>query len=191
MGPESLASRLIAYRYWMLIPLSLLEGPTVAFITGTLAARGYFNPFVVYGIFISKDAVVDGLYYFLGRFGGDTPLVIKALRTVRVTSQDLQHVRTQWHRHGWRTMWVGKLAWGLSPAVLTAAGIVAFPFPRYLSYAVGVALAQYAALLALGYYFGQAIGTLSTTFRVIQYLLAAVVVGAIVYLRRRLRLSAR
>jgi membrane protein DedA with SNARE-associated domain len=191
MGPESLTSTLIAYRYWMLIPLSLLEGPTVAFITGTLAARGYFNPYVVYGIFILKDAAVDSVYYFLGRFGGVTPLGIKALRTARVTSQDLQHVRTLWHRHGWRTMCVGKLAWGLSPVVLTVAGIVAFPFATYLSYAVGVALAQYAVLLALGYYFGQAIGTLSTTLRVIQYLLAAAVLGAIVYLRRRLRLSAR
>ena len=191
MAPESLASTLIAYRYWILIPLSLLEGPTVAFITGTLTARGYFNPYVVYGIFISKDAAVDAVYYFLGRFGAGTRLVRKALRTARVTDQELQHVHALWHRHGWRTMCVGKLAWGLSPVVLMVAGIVAFPFPRYLGYAVGVALAQYAALLALGYYFGQAVGTLSTTIRVIQYLFAAVVLAAIVYLRRRLRLSAR
>ncbi len=188
MDLDSLTPLLIKYRYWILVPLSLLEGPTVAFVTGTLSSLGYFNPYVAYWIFTAKDIVVDGLYYYLGRFGGDKPFVTRMFAKARVTDTELAHVRALWEHHGWRTMCVGKLAWGLSPAFLAVAGVVAVPVPTFFRYAAGVALVQYAVLLILGYYVGHAIGTVSETIRLFQYVIAGAVVVMIIYLRRRLRL---
>jgi membrane protein DedA with SNARE-associated domain len=81
---ECLTPVLIEYRYWILIPLSVLEGPIAAFVAGTLASRGYFNPYLVYGIFIVKDCVVDGAYYYMGRFAGETALVARLLTRAHV-----------------------------------------------------------------------------------------------------------
>ena len=187
MHLESLTPVLIQYRYWILIPLSLLEGPTVALVTGALASLGYFNPYVTYGIFIAKDSVVDGVYYYVGRFAGGKPFVTKLLTKAHVTSAEIDHVRLQWNRHGWRTMCVAKLSWGLSPALLAIAGIVAVPVAIFFRYAVGIALVQYGVLMALGYYFGHAIGTVSQAIRAMGYIVAGATLGTIVYVRRRLR----
>jgi membrane protein DedA with SNARE-associated domain len=187
MHLESLASVLVKYRYWILIPLAFIEGPTVAFVTGTLIPAGYFNLYLVYGIFIVKDFVVDGLCYYSGRVAGERAFVKRLLTRAHVTSADLDHVRLLWHRHRWRTMCIAKLSWGLSPALLAVAGIVAVPVAVFFRCAVGIALVQYGVLLGLGYYFGDAIGGVSRAIRVIGFTFAAAVVVAMVYVRRRLR----
>jgi membrane protein DedA with SNARE-associated domain len=187
MHLESLTRALIHYRYWILIPLALLEGPMVAFVTGTLSSLGYFNLYVAFWMFVVKDMAVDGLYYYLGRFAGKKPFVTRLLTRARVTGDELQHVRFLWDRHGWRTMFVGKLSLGLSPAFLAVAGIVALPAAIFFRYAVGVALIQYGVLLGLGFYFGHAIGAASHAIRLIQCVGGGAVLIAIIYVCRRLR----
>jgi membrane protein DedA with SNARE-associated domain len=186
---ESLAPALITYRYWILIPLAFIEGPTVAFVTGTLIPAGYFNLYLAYGIFIVKDFVVDGLCYYSGRFAGNTPFVKRLLTRAHVTGAHIDHVRLLWDRQRWRTVCIAKLSWGISPVLLAVAGIVAVPVTVFFRCAVGIALVQYGVLLGLGYYFGDAIGDVSRAIRVIGYIFAGAVLVAVVYVRRRLRAS--
>ena len=187
MHLESLTRALIHYRYWILIPLALIEGPIVAFVVGTLSSRGYFNPYAAFAIFVAKDTFVDGVYYYLGRFAGEKRFVTRLLTRAHVTSEELQHVRCLWERAGWRTTFVGKVSFGLAPIFLVVAGIVAFPAPLFFRYAVGVALAQYAVLLVLGFYLGHAIGAVSQAIRLIQYVGVGAAVIVIIYVQRRLR----
>jgi len=112
---------LLHYRYWMIVPLSMLEGPMVAVATGALSSRGYFNPYLACSLFVAKDIVVDGTYYYLGRVASDRPFGSRLLARMRVTANDIEPVRLLWDAHGWRTMFVGKLAWGLSPIFLAVA----------------------------------------------------------------------
>jgi membrane protein DedA with SNARE-associated domain len=187
MHLESLTPALIHYRYWILVPLALVEGPVVAFVTGTLASRGYFNPYSAFWIFVAKDTVVDGAYYYLGRFAGEKPLVRRLLTRAHVTGEELQHVRFLWERAGWRTTFVGKLSFGLAPIFLVVAGIVAFPAALFFRYAVGVALVQYAVLLFLGFYCGHALGAASWAMRLMQYVGVGTALMVIIYARRHLR----
>ena len=84
-------------------------------------------------------------------------------------------------------MCVGKLSWGLSPAFLASAGIVAVPVAIFVRYALGIALVQYGVLMAFGYYFGNAISSASQAIRVVGYIIAGSALVALVYVRRRLR----
>jgi membrane protein DedA with SNARE-associated domain len=84
-------------------------------------------------------------------------------------------------------MCVGKLSWGLSPAFLAVAGLAAVPVASFFRYAVGIALVQYALLLILGYYFGDAIASVSQAIRVIGFSLAGVALIVIAWKRRHLR----
>jgi membrane protein DedA with SNARE-associated domain len=187
MQLAAIAPILVRYRYWIIVPLSMLEGPLVAVATGALSALGYFNPYVTCWLFVAKDVVVDGAYYALGRVGRDHPFCAWLLARMRVTANEIERVRGLWNTHGWRTMFVGKLAWGLSPIFLAVAGIVAVPPGRFFRYATGVALLQYVVLFFAGYYFGAAATTVSTALRIVQYGIALVVLGGLVYLRGRLR----
>src|SRR5215831_13750439 len=100
---DPLISVLRTHGYWVLVPLSFVEGPTVAFAAGTLSSLGFFNPFVVYGLFVSKDLLVDSFFYGLGRFGRDQDVVTRLLTKARVTAGELAHIRRQWDRHTWWT----------------------------------------------------------------------------------------
>jgi membrane protein DedA with SNARE-associated domain len=184
---DALVSVIVKGRYWILVPLSLIEGPTVALVAGALSSRGYLNPFWAYWIFFAKDVVVDGAYYYVGRFSGERRWVAALLKKARVTGDDLDAVRRLWDRHPWRTMAVGKLSWGLSPAFLAAAGVVSVPIAAFLRYAAGVALVQYATLIAVGYYFGRAAAAVSGAIHVLQVIAGGIAIAAIVYLRLRLR----
>ena len=186
MTLQSLTSALIHYRYWILIPASLLEGPVVTFVTGTLASLGYFNPYVAYVILVVDDVMLDGAYYCLGQTAGTRRFVTQWLTKVHVTADDVAQISSQWNRHGWRTMVVGKLSYGLAPGFLMAAGIVAVPPSRFFRYALGIALLQYGVLLLLGYYLGHAL-VVFHAIRFIPYAMAGVVLMMIVYVRRRLR----
>ena len=59
MSPEHLTQLILDYRYWILIPISVIEGPVVAFVAGTLAALGYFNIWVLVLFFFARDMIMD------------------------------------------------------------------------------------------------------------------------------------
>jgi membrane protein DedA with SNARE-associated domain len=182
---EPLAALLREYRYWLLVPVSMLEGPGIAFLAGALSALGYFNPFVVFGVFLAKDLTVDGFFYALGRAGRRRPLVERLLARARVSGVEKTPIRDQWNRHTWRTMIIAKLSWGLSPALLAVAGIVSVPPKTFFRSVLGVAAVQYSVLVPLGYYFGQAIQTVSLTIRVVGYAMAGLVLVLIAFGYRR------
>jgi membrane protein DedA with SNARE-associated domain len=184
MSAESLTSVILGYRYWILIPLSILEGPIVALATAALAARGYFNPYVVFCIFIVKDLVVDGGYYYVGRFAVAGQITSRWMAKAHVIPH-AESLRPQWEHHAWRTTWIGKLSWGLGPAVLAIAGIVGVPASAFFTYASSVALVQYGVLFALGYTVGHAFTAVSAALRIVQVVVALSLVIAIIYTRRR------
>ena len=66
MESELIFKLILQYRYWILIPLSLVEGPVVAFFSGTLSSFGYFNLPLLAAIFFIRDITLDILYYILG-----------------------------------------------------------------------------------------------------------------------------
>jgi membrane protein DedA with SNARE-associated domain len=188
MSVEPLTRIILTYRYWILIPLSLIEGPIVAFATAALAARGYFNLYVVFWFFVIKDVIVDGAYYYAGRFVAAGRITSRFMTHSHVI-RNIGRVRSQWEDHAWRTMAAGKLCWGLGPAVLTSGGIIGVPVRAFLTYASALAVLQYGVLVGLGYKVGQAFQTVSVLVRTAQIVVAGAVVVALIYARQRLRTS--
>lgn len=62
---------LLTYKYIILIPLSIIEGPIVTVICGFLVTLKFFNPFLVYVVMVLGDIVGDGLIYYMGYSGKD------------------------------------------------------------------------------------------------------------------------
>jgi len=184
MSLDSLTSIVIAHRYWILVPLSLLEGPIVAFAAAALASRGYFDPYAAFGLFVVKDLLVDGGYYYAGRLAAGRRETSRLMARV---SSNLDQFRVQWTRHAWRTTLAGKLCWGIGPIVLATGGVIGVPAKAFFTYVLIVALLQYGVLFALGYSVGRAFQAVSVAMRAVQFVVAASVVAAILYGRWRLR----
>ncbi len=181
MSIDALTHLIEVYRYWILIPLSFIEGPIVSFVAGALASLGYFNPLFAFAIFIFKDVIVDGTYYYLGRLGAKKEWVKRWLAKIGVSEKQIAEVRLLWNKNFGKAMFFSKLSWGLSPAFLAIAGIIEMPVRKFFEYAVLIAFLQYGILFVLGYYFGNSFGTISGLLDNIQYAILVITLFATVY----------
>lgn len=181
MSFDTILSLIETYRYWVLLPLALFEGPITAFVVGMLVAFGYFNLFAVYAIMVLGDLIPDVIYFMFGRYGGKKDFIRRQFAKVGIKDEDIEVIRGLWANHGVKTMAFTKLAYGLSTPFLISAGLVGMPLRRFLTYTVSVSLVQYAIFLALGYYFSNSFGTVTNILENMQYLVAAVGVVALGY----------
>jgi membrane protein DedA with SNARE-associated domain len=173
MNPQSIANLLIQYRYTILIPAAIIEGPIVAFVSGTLASLGYFNIYVLAVFFFARDMVMDGIYYTLGFFGSRTAFAKRMLQKMDMQEQQLGELRRVWEEHPAKTMFIGKLSYGIAQAFIVVAGVVKMDLRKFFAYGALAAVSQYGVLLAVGYFFGNAFGGTTTAIvENIQYVIA-------------------
>jgi len=174
MSVDFITELILQYRYWILIPLSLIEGPVVAFVAGTLASMGYFNMYFLAALFFVRDVGLDGVYYAIGHFGGRTAFAERMLRKIGITDDHLEEVRLLWvRRPGW-TMFIGKLSYGIASAFIVVAGMVKMPLRVFFAYGSLVAVLQYGVLLFLGYFLGASFGggNVAQIINNVQYVIA-------------------
>jgi membrane-associated protein len=182
MSPDFVTELILQYRYWILIPLTFIEGPVVAFVAGTLASAGLFNMYFLAVLFFVRDVGLDIAYYAIGHFGGRTAFAKRMLTKIGVTEDHLEEVRVLWERRpGW-TMFVGKLSYGIAAAFIVVAGMVKMPFRLFLKYGVLVAILQYGILLFAGYFLGESLGgNITHILSNVQYAIAAVALAISAY----------
>ena len=173
MDQNVVVELILNYRYWILIPLSFLEGPIVAFVAGTLASAGYFNVYALGVFFIARDVVVDLLMYGIGYYGSKTNFVKNILRKFKITAREMEDIKHLWNKNAGKTMFFSKLSYGVAAAFVMVAGIVEMPLRKFVFYGTLVALAHYGVLLVLGFYLGSSVGGSVAHFLAnIQYVLA-------------------
>ena len=192
MSQEAIAQLILQYRYWILIPLSIIEGPIVAFIAGTLASLKYFNLYLLLLIFFLRDVLMDAFYYLLGYYGWKTRVARRILARMQIREEQLEGVRTLWNAHPARTMFIGKLSYGIASTFIVIAGMVRMRLVSFFKYSAIVAVAQFWTLILLGYFFGGAFGgTVAGVLEKIQYVVAGLTIVISVYYLVSWRMRAR
>ncbi len=181
MSLDLIIELVLQYRYWILLPLAIFEGPIITFVAGTLIALGYLNIFIVYPILFLGDIIPDIAYYLFGRYGEKKTLISRYAAKVGVTEEHFDTIRNLWDTHPSKTMLLSKFAYGLSTPLLISAGIVGMPLRRFLSYSVPITIVQSSVLLGLGYYFGNYFKFFSDTVQFFQMAIAGLVIVAITY----------
>lgn len=183
---------ILEYRYWILLPLSFVEGPVVAFFAGTLASAGYFNVWALAIFFYFRDIIVDLLMYAIGYFESDAPWVRRFLKRFGITDEHLEEVRMLWHAHPGKTMFLSKLSYGVAAGFIVVAGLVHMPLRAFLKYGSVVAVLHYGVLLAVGYFFGATVGgTFVTVLERIPYVILGLSALAVAYYLFKRHMSKR
>lgn len=145
---------LLAYKYYILLPLSIIEGPIITVIAGFLASTHLINAFVVYGVVILGDLIGDTLLYSLGRWSGAK--VTKYGKYLGVTEERLVYAKDYFANHHRKAVITSKLVHGIGVSGLVTAGVLRIPYGRYMRTCLLISLAQSAVFLAIGYLFGSA-----------------------------------
>ena len=146
---------LIKYRYFILFPLSIIEGPILTVIGGFLVTMGYLNPFIVYPIVVIGDIIGDSIFYALGRWSGG-PFIKRFGPRIKMTPEKIEQVRNYFQKNHKKALVFSKLVHGIGSAGLLVAGGLKIPWRRFVVTCGTVTIIQSVILLFLGILFGHA-----------------------------------
>ena len=184
MDHSLLIELLHTYKYWVLFPLALLEGPFLALVSGFFVSEGYFTFLPAYLILIVGNAVPDALYYFLGRYSRGSRLESFAARKIGLTKDRVKAVEHLWEKHTFKLMFLSKWALGITAPLLLLGGFSNITFKKYFFAAAVVSFVNYSILLTVGFYAGQSYALIAKYIEYGGILIAVTaVVAVLVYLR--------
>lgn len=152
---DNILALLLQYKYLILFPISVIEGPIISILAGVLIAQNLLNPWITWTLLVIGDIVGDTLYYCLGRYGG-RPFIKKHGHLLRLREEKM----TQWEEHFHhkapkRTLFLGKTQpWG--SVILFAAGATKMPYLKFLLINTVASIPKALLLILIGYYFNEA-----------------------------------
>lgn len=141
-----------AYKYPVLILLSIIEGPITALVSGFLVRLGYLAFLPALLILVAGDIISDTIYYFLAvRSGGDR-LLKKYGKKYKTLAENSELLKNLWERHGRATVFWSKFAYGLAIPILASAAIFKVPYKMFLNYTILPTVIKYTILVTAGYF---------------------------------------
>lgn len=162
-------SILLAYRYWVLLPLAIIEGPMLAFVCGVLISLGFLSAPLTLFILVVGDIIPDTIFYTLGRFWSDRPFVKRIAARIGVTEAHFDDAQRLWVEHPGKTMLMSKFAYGVSAAFLFMAGLMRMSAYRFYGYSVSISIAHYMVIVIVGYYFGASLIATGQVVQILEY----------------------
>lgn len=177
---EYLLELLLTYKYFIIFPIAVLEGPGLAILCGVLIARSLLNPYYTFILLLLGEIIGDAFYYCLGRFGG-RPFIKKWGYLIKIKEEKMGQLEHHFHFQApKRTLFLGKTQpWG--SVILFAAGMAKMPFLKYIIINTAGSIPKVLIFLLLGYYFNEAYAALDRYVQYTEIILAAIVIPIIIY----------
>lgn len=188
---DTVITLLLAYKYYVMFPIAIFEGPVLAVVGGVLVMSGIINPVYLYIILVLGDMVGDSIYYTIGRMSKNM-WSGKLGRFFGVTEEKLIIAKEYFSLHRKKALVLSKVIHGIGVAGLFAAGNLRINYFRFVYTCMAVSIVQSALLLVIGMFFGNAYQQIGTY---LDYFAATtVVIGFIIILflvLKRLKLFER
>lgn len=168
---------IITYKYLIILPLAILEGPFLSLLLGYLIHAGYLSLPLSFILLLMGDILPDLFYYRIGKYGNEKILTSKYFANSDKTKVSLQRLEHLWHTHTVKTMFFGKLSYGISVPIIISAGMAKLPLKRFVLTSLPVGIFQVGGLLTVGYILGRSYA-LAVTY--IEY--GGIAIGALLLL---------
>lgn len=148
-------SLLRAYKYILLFPATLFEGPVITVIAGYLSSLKFLNFFVAYAVVVAGDTVGDLLYYAAGRWGR-WKFFRRWQKLFDTKESKIAKMEKYFGRHAGKTLFFGKFGYGVVGSMLFASGLADVSLSSFLIFTFPATLMKSMMLLLVGFYFGYA-----------------------------------
>lgn len=141
---------LLTYKYLIIIPLAIVEGPITMIVCGFLVTLGILNPLLVYLIMVLGDIIGDMVQYYIGYFGKGL------LPYFKITEEKLEKGRKYFNENHTKAIIMSKVVYGIGFTGLIVGGALRIPYGRYFKTCMLVSAVQYAIIFIIGIFFGHA-----------------------------------
>ncbi len=145
---------ILQYKYLILFPIAVFEGPVISLVVGFLISTNTLELVPAYLIMISADLIPDTVCYFIGHYSNKSTLITKLFNNPKFGLGNVDVIGKLWKHHYKKTIFLTKLAYGLSTPLLISAGFFKVDFKKFISYIIPIALVEHVVLITIGYYLG-------------------------------------
>jgi|SRR3989344_502170 len=172
---ESLAI-LEYYKYLIIFPIVIFEGPIITIISGFLIYLGILNPFITYVLLIIGDLIGDSLYYSIGKFWRRSIGIKKLGHFLGYNEKSEEFLENHFKKHLFKTLFIAKFSHGIGGTIQASAGIAKVNFIQYLWINLIGIIPKTLILLIIGFYLG------SSYLKINIYLnsIASIVIGVVI-----------
>ena len=141
------------YKYAIIFPIAVAEGPMVSVISGFLSSVGELNWLLVFMVLMLGDIVGDSIYYCLGRWRrSQTDLWL--IKRLGLTEDRAQKFEKSFTQRDWQLLLFGKTQ-ALGSVILFSAGVAKMPYKKFVFYNFVGSVPKIALLEAVGFYLGE------------------------------------
>jgi membrane-associated protein len=151
---QQVAQLIFSYKYLVLFPVMVVEGPIITVIAGFLVSLGHLNGLATYVVLVAGDVTGDSIYYVIGRWSKG-PFLGRWGRFLGITERRLRQLEKYFYRHKTKTLLIGKWSHAIGAPVLAAAGLARVPYEQFLAINFLATLPKTLLLLLIGFYFGR------------------------------------
>lgn len=151
---------LLLYKYYILFPVMVIEGPIITIVAGFLSSLKLLNPIIVYIVVVTADITGDFIYYAIGRWGRER-FINRWGKYIGLDAVKIEKLEEHFEKHTKKTLVFGKISHAFGAPILVAAGIVKIPFWEFIKFNLWATLPKSFIFLMIGFYFGQAYVKLS------------------------------
>jgi membrane protein DedA with SNARE-associated domain len=153
----------LAYRYAVLLPIAIVEGPIISVIAGFLISIHVMEFWIAFGILVLGDIIGDIFLYGLGRWGRNS-LLSRWGPKFGATPERMEKFEKLFKTHAKKTLLFGKWGHAFGFPILISAGAVKERFDEFFWMSVGGTIPKTLFLLAIGFYFGAAYSAIDKYF---------------------------
>jgi len=176
-----------AYKYLILFPATLFEGPVITVIAGYLSSLNFLNFFIVYAVVVAGDTVGDLLYYAAGRWGR-WKFFRRWQKLFDVNEGKIAKMEKYFGKHAGKTLFFGKFGYGIVGSMLFASGLANVSLSIFLIFTFPATLMKSMMLLLIGFYFGYAYKQIALYLDYVSYMMigaAVILLLSYFYLQNR------
>ncbi len=158
---------LLTYRYSIIFPLAIIEGPILMFISGFLLHGGYFSFFPLYLTLVAGDFAGDLLWYGVGYYGARS-FVLSCGKYVHLSLETVEKIEQLFEKHHDKILFISKITmgFGFALATLLAAGMAKVPVKKFALYNLLGGFVWTGLLIGLGYFLSQTYSIVSGGIRI-------------------------
>jgi membrane-associated protein len=154
---------LTKYKYLILFPLAVFEGPIITVIVGFLVKAAIFNPIFALLVIVPGDVTGDSIYYSIGRYSTKSWLY-KLANFLGVNEAKIIKTEDRFFKNPHKAIPLSKIMFGVGIAGLYLAGRSKIPYTKFLGICALTSIVQCSIYISIGYFFGYAYEQINSTF---------------------------
>jgi len=156
------------YKYPLLFPIAIIEGPIIMVLAGFLFHLGYLEFWPTLLVLVLGDLCGDILWYAVGYFGARR-FIERHGKFFGINKAILENIASRFRNHQNKILLVSKvtMGFGFALATLSIAGASRVPIKNFITINLLGGLVWTSVLMLLGYYAGQFYSVIDQKFQIV------------------------